>query len=96
MTDVNAGLNAEDIIDDADDQRAKLDQEADLWIANAEARSFARSDGLRQTVRADVEAGRAWAKGRAASARSHIEEEPLKATLYALGIGVLIGVLLRR
>ena len=37
-----------------------------------------------------------WARERALLARLRIEEEPMKATAYALGIGVLIGLLLRR
>ncbi len=96
MTDINPPLNAEDIIDDADGQRARLDQAGDRWMADAEARSFAREGGLRQAVRSDIETGRDWARQRAELAKSQIEEEPLKASLYALGIGVVIGILLRR
>lgn len=97
MTDINpTNLSAEDIVDDADDQRVRLDQAGDRWMADAEARAFAKEQGLRQAVRSDLETGRDWARERAVSARSKIEEEPLKATVYALGVGVLIGLLLRR
>ena len=96
MTDYNPTLNAEDIVDDADGERARLDQAADRWAETAEQRSFAREQGIRQSVRSDVQAGREWARENALAARARIEEEPLKATLYALGIGVLIGVLMRR
>ena len=97
MTDINPNaLSAEDILDDADESRARLDRAGDLWMAEGEARSFARSSGLRQAVRSDLETGRDWAKERAFLARTRIEEKPLKATIYALGLGVLIGVLLRR
>lgn len=97
MTDINPNaLSAEDILDDADESRARLDRAGDLWMAEDEARSFARSSGLRQAVRSDLETGRDWAKERAFLARTRIEEKPLKATIYALGLGVLIGVLLRR
>lgn len=97
MTDINPNaLSAEDIVDDADERRARLDREGDLWMAKEEARSFARSNGLRQAVRSDLETGRDWARERAFLARNKIEEKPLKAALYALGLGVLIGVLLRR
>ena len=42
MTDINpTNLSAEDIIDDADDQRARLDRAGDRWMADAEARAFA-------------------------------------------------------
>ena len=97
MTDINpTNLSAEDILDDADDQRARLDQAGDRWMADAEARSFAREQGLRQALRADIETGRDWARENAFLARTRIEEQPLKATVYALGVGVLIGLLLRR
>lgn len=97
MTDINpTNLSAEDIIDDADDQRARLDRAGDRWMADAEARAFAKEQGLRQAVRSDIETGRDWARERADLARTKIEEKPLKATLTALGVGVLIGLLLRR
>lgn len=97
MTDINrTALSAEDIVDDADDQRARLDRAGDRWMADAEARSFARQAGLREAVRSDIETGRDWARERAFLARTRIEEKPLKATAYALGVGLLIGLLLRR
>lgn len=97
MTDINpTSLSAEDIIDDADDQRARLDRAGDRWMADAEARSFSREGGLRDAVRSDIETGKDWARERAFLARTKIEEKPLKATVYALGVGVLIGLLLRR
>ena len=97
MTDINpTTLSAEDILDDTDDQRARLDRAGDRWMADAETRSFARDQGLRQAVRSDFETGRDWARERAFLARTKIEDKPLKATVYALGLGVLIGVLLRR
>ncbi|WP_426039128.1 hypothetical protein [Brevundimonas sp. DC300-4] len=97
MTDINpTNLSAEDILDDADDQRVRLDRAGDRWMANAEARTFAREQGLREAVRSDIETGRNWARERTFVARARIEEKPLKATVYALGVGVLIGLLLRR
>ena len=97
MTDINpTSLSAEDILDDADDQRARLDQAGDRWMADAEARNFDKPGRLRDTVRSDIETGKDWARERATKARTQIEEEPLKATIYALGVGVLIGLLLRR
>lgn len=97
MTDINpTSLSAEDIVDDTDDQRARLDRAGDRWMADAETRSFAREQGLREAVRSDLETGKDWARERAFLARTRIEEQPLKASVYALGIGVLIGLLLRR
>lgn len=97
MTDINpTNLSTEDILDDADEQRARLDRAGDRWMADAEAKSFAREQGLRQAVRSDIQTGRDWARERAFLARTKIEDKPLKATVYALGVGVLIGLLLRR
>lgn len=96
MTDINPTLNAEDIVDDIEDQREALDAEGDRWIVEGERKAFAREQGLRQALRNDIDTGRDWARDRASLARSRIEEEPLKATLYALGAGVLLGILLRR
>ncbi|MFC5345346.1 hypothetical protein ACETK8_14205 [Brevundimonas staleyi] len=97
MTDIDpTNLSAEDILDDADERRARLDRAGDRWMADAEAKSFARDQGLRQAVRSDLQTGRDWARERAFLARTKIEDKPLKATVYALGVGVLIGLLLRR
>lgn len=96
MTDANPTLNAEDIVDEFDADRATLDDAGDRWMARGEDRAFARDQGLRQALRSDIDAGRDWARDRAALAKARIEEEPLKASLYALGLGVVIGILLRR
>lgn len=96
MTDINPTPGADDIVDDTDGNRARLDRAGDRWMADAEARTFAREAGLRRAVRSDLETGRDWARERALLARTRIEEAPLKTTAYALGLGVLIGLLLRR
>ena len=93
MTDANVIPNAGDTVDDDDAGRRILDKEGDRWAGN---RAFARDEGLRRALRNDIDAGRGWAGDRAALARRRIEEEPLKASLYALGLGVVIGILLRR
>lgn len=97
MTDINpTALSAEDIVDDVDDQPARLDRAGDHWMADAGTRTFAREQGLRGAARSDIETGRDWAREQAFLARTRIEERPLKATVYALGVGLLIGLLLRR
>ncbi len=96
MTDINPTLKDQEIIDVADDRRARLDRAGDRLIEQGEGRSFARESGLRQAVRSDIATGRDWARERAQLAKSRIEDKPLKATTYALGLGVLIGLLLRR
>ena len=96
MTDPNPSPYPDDIIADDDDLTHRLDAEGDRLLLEGEQRAFAREKGLRQALRSDLDAGRGWARDRATLARTAIEDQPLKATLYALGVGVLIGILLRR
>ena len=66
------------------------------YQAQAEGRPFAPTTSLRQAVRDDLDNGRQWARHTAEATREQIVEEPLKAALYAVGAGILIGLLLRR
>lgn len=86
---------ADDILDD-DSQTARLDRQADTLIADAEGRAFAKSEGIRKAVRSDLHQGRLWATGHAEQTRELIRDNPTKTALYAIGAGVLIGLLLRR
>jgi ElaB/YqjD/DUF883 family membrane-anchored ribosome-binding protein len=95
MTDVNPTLKAEGIVDDGD-MTSVLDAEGDRLLIESEQREFAREQGLRQALRNDIETGRNWARDRATRVRTAIKDQPMKATLFALGVGVLIGILLRR
>jgi len=47
-------------------------------------------------VREDAAEVRDWARHRRSEARDAIRDEPIRMTLYALGIGVLIGLLAAR
>ena len=47
-------------------------------------------------MREDAAQVRERVNQRVAQARDGIREEPMRTTLYALGLGVLIGMLLRR
>jgi len=96
MTDLNTSLNTEDIVDGLDTRRQTRDEAADRRMIEDEHKAFAREQGLRQALMNDIEAGRDWATDRATRARTRIREKPLKASLYALGVGVLIGMVLRR
>ncbi|WGM48228.1 hypothetical protein KOAAANKH_03124 [Brevundimonas sp. NIBR10] len=101
MTDPYAtAATADDIIED-DTESARLDRQASDFLANAdrrdsETRSFAQTTSIRQAVREDLSQTREWARSRAASTREAIVDEPIKVALYAVGAGVLIGLLLRR
>ena len=94
------------IADDLDDGEAAFDTrpagsstspyDAPAYQAQAEGRPFAPTTSLRQAVLDDVGQGREWARHTAEATREAIVDQPLKATLYAVGAGVLIGLLLRR
>lgn len=97
MTDPYAATPAADDIDDTlDTESSRLSRQADSILDRAEGRSFEPSASLRQSLRDDVDHSRAWAAERAERVRSAIQEEPLHYTAYALGIGLLVGLLLRR
>jgi hypothetical protein len=85
--------NVEDIEDDADTSAARLERQADEILA--EDRSFGARP-LRQAIREDALQARDWGRTRTERLRHAVEEDPVKASLYALGIGVVIGLLAAR
>lgn len=90
---------ADDILsDDLRDEGsgARLGRQADTLIADAEGKAFASSEGIRKAVRSDLHRGRLWADERTAQTREIIRDKPMKTALYAIGAGVVIGLLLRR
>ena len=94
MTETYTGpTNVEDIEDDADTSTAALERQADEILA--ENRSFGARP-LRQAIREDALQARNWGRTRTERLRHAVEEEPVKASLYALGIGVVIGLLAAR
>lgn len=96
MTETYAGPTpADEIDDDADSASARLDRQADAILAQAETGAFAPRP-LRDAVREDALSAREWGRERASRLRGAVETEPVKATLYALGLGVVIGLLISR
>ncbi len=97
-----ASINPDEIEDGVDRPSARLEREADRLLAEAEAREFDGGEGrpgvesVRAALRQDIADGRAWASQRGERVTTAIREDPIKATLYALGAGVLLGLLLRR
>jgi len=90
---------ADDILSDdlrEEGSGERLSRQADTLIADAEGRAFARSEGIRKAVRSDLHQGRLWATEHAEQTRELIRDNPTKTALYALGAGVLLGLLLRR
>jgi ElaB/YqjD/DUF883 family membrane-anchored ribosome-binding protein len=51
---------------------------------------------LRQAILDDLGQGCHWAGEQARHARSVIRDEPIRAAAWAVGIGILTGLLLRR
>ncbi|MBU1526022.1 MAG: hypothetical protein KKC29_15140 [Alphaproteobacteria bacterium] len=95
MTDpYSAPIRAEDIEDDGDTVSARLDREADAVLDAGTRASGPRP--LRNAVREDAAMARDWGRERAARLRGAVETRPVKATLYALGLGVVIGLLVAR
>lgn len=96
MTETYTGPTApEDIDDGVDTTTAGLDRQADALLREDETRTFGARP-LRQAVREDAGAARDWGRGRADRLRDAVESDPVKASLYALGLGVVIGLLVAR
>jgi hypothetical protein len=96
MTETYAGQTAvEDIVEDDDVVSAELERQADAILLEAEEQASGPRP-LRQAVREDATTARDWGRQRAVRLRGVVEAEPVKATLYALGIGVVIGLLAAR
>jgi hypothetical protein len=94
MTETYTGpTHVEDIEDDAGSSTAALDRQADEILA--ENRSFGVRP-LRQAIREDAVQARHWGVTRGERLRQVVEAEPVRASLYALGIGVVIGLLAAR
>lgn len=88
---------ADDIIDDGFDRPSRtLEQAADRILVEGQADPRPAPQRLRTAVRQDVARGRLWAARRLQKTRSAIEAEPMRAGLYALGAGLLLGLLMRR
>lgn len=96
MTDPYAAEAADALdIDEALDAPSRdLDRQADALLR--EPRAIGGAPPIRQSLRHDAEAGRVWAYRRSELAREAIRESPRKATLYAVGVGVLLGLLIAR
>jgi len=53
-------------------------------------------DGAAQRVRSGSQRVKDGAEGAAASLQANVEEHPIPSVLLALGLGVVVGILLRR
>lgn len=95
MTETYTGQTNVEDIEDAAETTAALERQADAILAEDEARSFGARP-LHRAIPEDARQARDWGRARAERLRGAVEAEPVKATLYALGIGVVIGLLAAR
>ena len=96
MTDPYTGSTPVEVVpDEADSPSARLDRQADAILRDADVRG-ADVRPLRQAIREDAALARVWGRQRALGTREAVLAEPVKATLYALGLGVVIGLLIAR
>lgn len=97
MTDTTANPYGTDIADsDLDAPSAALDRQADSLLRSDEHRTFDSPRPLRQAVSEDARAAGDWGRTRVVRVRGAIEDEPLKSSVIALGLGLLIGLLISR
>lgn len=93
MTDADRNTDI-DIVDDAEGLGTALDRQADAFLEeNATRRPVA---SVRGAVRQDVAGLKSAARSRSIQAREQIVASPRKSVLYALGAGVLLGLILAR
>lgn len=83
---------AEIVEEEAGSTSARLDRRADAILL----KDALGPRPLRRALREDAGLARDWGRARAVRLRGAIEEKPVKATLYALALGVLAGVLIAR
>ena len=96
MTDPYAGSTpVEDITDESNSASVRLDRQADAILRDAAQREGGARP-LRRAIREDAGLARDWSRQKALGAREAVQAEPVKATLYALGLGVVIGLLIAR
>lgn len=95
MTDTQTTPLPDDIDEPTDLPSARLDRAADSLLVDGEDPTIGPRP-LHEALREDAGAAREWGRVRAVRLRRSIEDEPMRATLYALGIGLVIGLLMSR
>lgn len=97
MSDTAPGPNSEeDIVDAIDTDTTRLERAADDILAGGEAGGTAETRPLRSALREDAGLVGGWGRERARRLRGAVEQEPMRASIYALGLGVIIGLLVAR
>ena len=91
MAEPRTSILPEDIVNGASTEGLRLEKAADAILAKG-----VRPKPIHEAVREDAREARAWADQRIKRGRDAIRDEPLRASLYALGLGVIIGLLAAR
>ncbi len=91
----SADTGVEVIEADTTSGTADLNRPADAILAGSD-HDASGIRPLQQAVRENADLVRQWGRDRTARLRGAVEAEPVKATLHALAIGVLIGMLAGR
>lgn len=87
--------SAEDIEDEVESESTRLEREADAILMRDEMHTLGVRP-LRQALREDAGQVSNWSRERARRLRGAVEHEPVRASVYALGLGVIIGLLIAR
>lgn len=97
MTDTSALTNTDaalDVMDQPNGMGADLNRQADAFLEeNADRRPVT---SVRDAAREDFAGFKAAARDRSLQAREQMAANPQKSVLYALGVGVLLGLILAR
>ena len=97
MTDTTANPYGTDIADDdLTTPSTTLERQADALLRSGEDKTFGSPQPLRRAVQEDAQAAADWSRTRVVRVRSAIEDDPVKSSVIALGVGVIIGLLLSR
>jgi hypothetical protein len=94
-TPLPVSTSAEDIEDEVESETTRLEQEADAILMRDEMHGLGVRP-LRQALREDAGQVSTWGRERASRLRGAVEHEPVRASVYALGLGVIIGLLIAR
>lgn len=90
-----ASTPPENIEDEADTEASRLEREADAILMQDEMHSLGVRP-LRDALREDADQVGQWSRERARRLRGAVETEPVRASVYALGLGLIIGLLIAR
>lgn len=97
MSDIRPNLpSSNKEFESGNSQAFRLEQQADTLLAQAETGEMNTDRSLRAAVAGDVRDGRDWVRQRAASSREGMQNNPIVTVAWALTVGIMVGLYLRR